>query len=100
MVWSASIARATASLGRELAPAPALAAASQSGFQALQGPLAVEVEKVLSNRAQKVEHQPPRRGLRIHLLGQGAQLDAPALEHVGGVQPGATHEKVWQVLTD
>src|SRR3954471_4965511 len=35
----------------------------------------------------------------VHVLGERAELDASGLEHVGGV-PGATHEKVWPVLTD
>src|SRR3954467_15034410 len=55
--------------GVELASPPTFTTASQSCFQALQGALAVEVKKVLGDRAQKVEHQPPRRCLRVHLLG-------------------------------
>src|SRR5215212_79148 len=42
----------------ELAPAPTLAATGKSGFQALDRALAVQIEKVLSDRGQKVEHQP------------------------------------------
>lgn len=72
-------------LGQLIWPS-ALATANKGRFQALHSALAVEIEEVLRDRAEEVEHQATGRGFCVYLLGQRAQLDPTLLQQVGGIE--------------
>ena len=66
--------------GRELCGAPSLSAASASGFETGDGPLADQIAFKLSKRGKDMEDEPTGGGDGLDLLSKRFEVDLPLLQ--------------------
>ena len=64
---------------------PPLRPRARAAFSPLDSALPVEIEEVLGDRPEKVEHQTPVGGLGVNVFRERPEPDALALEIMGGV---------------